>query len=80
MGGTLLLSIHLETMLSNKKCSVTAPQHWKHSEAGTTVYDIYDKAGSYNSLCSHCCQNSGWVFVKTIATLKSVPSTKILAR
>ena len=50
MGGTLLLSIRFETMLSNNHCDLTTPQHCNHSEATTPVYDTYDKTGSYNDL------------------------------
>ena len=40
MGGTLLLSIRFEAMLSNKHCDPMTPEH---SEAETPVYDT-----SYN--------------------------------
>ena len=80
MGGTLLLSIRFEILLSNKHCDLMTPKHCNYSEADTPVYDKYDKAGSYNSLCSHCCQSSGWALIKTTAKYKSIPSTQILAR
>ena len=49
MGGTLLLGIRFEITFSNKHCDIKTPQHCNHSEANT-VYDTYDKTGSYNSL------------------------------
>ena len=64
MGRTLLLSIRFEILLFNKHCDLTTPRHCNHSGADTPVYDTYDKAGSYNSLCSHSCQSSGKTAVK----------------
>ena len=49
MGGTLLLSIRFETLLSNKQCSLKARQHCNHSEVDTLVYDTNDKACSYKA-------------------------------
>jgi len=79
IGGTLLLSIRFETLLSNKYCDLTT-LHCNHLEADTPVYDTYDKAGSYNSLYLHCCQSSGWASVKTSATYMSIPYTQLLTR
>ena len=57
-GRTLLMSIRFETL-------AIAPHHCNDSEADTPVYDTYDKAWSCKSLCSHCCQSSGWTSVKS---------------
>jgi len=39
MGGTLLLSIRFEILLSNKHCDLMTPKHCNYSEADTPVYD-----------------------------------------
>ena len=47
MGGTLLLRVHFETLLSNKQCDLITPQHCNHTEADTPIYATYDKATAY---------------------------------
>ena len=66
MGRTQLMSIHSEYTLQQALWSqnISALQPFKGGYF-CILYDTYDKTGSYNSLCSHCCQRSGWTSVKT---------------
>ena len=47
MGGTMLLRVRFEPLLSKKQCDLIKLQHCIHSGVGTPIYDKYDKATAY---------------------------------
>jgi len=79
MGGTLLLSIRFETMISN---NIVTPHHLCIAtiQMRILLYMTHTTKPGLTTACSHFCQSSGWTPVKTTATYKSIPSTRILVR